>query len=139
MTRLPAQGDVREAARNDQAAQIYVIFPRWPHTQASSDVVGYVWDSQAPAGTQTAFAKHPNVRVIVLQSGTALTETWLREQRNVARDYVALFGRQPPRVGAIAIMIDSDDTRGEAEAYFGDLTFSRAPVAGVENATSMLR
>jgi hypothetical protein len=94
VTRVPAQGDVRDALRNDQAAQIYVIFPRWPHSPTSSDVLGYVWDSQAPAGTQTAFAKHPNVRVIVLQSGTSRTETWLREQRNVARDYVALFGRQ---------------------------------------------
>jgi len=139
VTRVPPQGDVRDAARNDQAAQIYVIFPRWPHSPTSSDVLGYVWDSRAPAGTQTAFAKTPNVRVIVVQSGTARTETWLREQRNVARDYVALFGRQPPRVGAVAIMIDTDDTLGDAEAYFGDLTFSRAPVAGVENATSMLR
>ncbi len=137
--RLPSQGDVRDAARNDQAAQVYVIFPRWPHSPTSTDVLGYVWDSQAPAGTQTAFARAPNVRVIVIQSGTSRTETWVRERRNVARDYVALFGRQPPRVGAVALMIDTDDTRGEAEAYFGDLTFSRAPVAGVENATSMLR
>ena len=139
VTRVPSQGDVRDATRNDQAAQVYVIFPRWPHATTASDVLGYVWDSHAPVGTQTAFAKAPNVRVIVVQSGVSRTETWLREQRNVARDYVALFGRQPSRVGAVALMIDTDDTRGDAEAYFGDLTFSRAPVAGVENATSMLR
>ena len=137
--RLPVQGDVRDAARNDQAAQVYVIFPRWPHAPTGSDVLGYVWDSQAPAGTQTAFANAPNVRVIVVQSGTARTETWVREQRNVARDYVALFGRPPPRVGAVALMIDTDHTRGDAETYFGDLVFSRAPLVGVENATSMLR
>ena len=38
------------ASRNDQAAQVYVIFPRWP-SLATSDVIGYVWDTQAPIGT----------------------------------------------------------------------------------------
>jgi hypothetical protein len=140
--RLPPQGDVRYADRNDQAAQVYVIFPRWPHALTASDVIGYVWDSHAPSGTRTAFARAPNVRVIVVQSGVARTEGWVLEQRNLAQDYTALFGRRAPRVGAVALMIDADDTQGEAEAYFGDLTFSRAPLAGLENmenATSMLR
>ena len=47
VTRLPAGGDVREAARDDQAAQLYVIFPRWPSPRTASDVIGYVWDSRA--------------------------------------------------------------------------------------------
>jgi hypothetical protein len=62
---------------------------------------------------------------MVLQSGGARLDTWVREQRNVAEDYRTLFGRQPPRVGKVALMIDSNDTRSEAEALFGDLTFAR--------------
>ncbi|HEU4371066.1 MAG TPA: DUF3047 domain-containing protein [Methylomirabilota bacterium] len=125
VNRLPAGGDVRDSRRDDQAAQVYVVFPRWPSPRTSSDVLGYVWDARAPAGTRLTHPKAPNVRIVVLQSGGARLDTWVREQRNVAEDYRALFGRQPLRVGKVALMIDSNDTRSAAEALFGDLTFAR--------------
>jgi len=80
-----------------------------------------------------------NVRIIVLRSGRAGLDAWQAEQRNVAADYLALFGRAPPRVGQVALMIDTNDTRGEAEALFGDLVFSRTPGGRTESPTSMLR
>ena len=61
------------------------------------------------------------------------------EQRDVARDYATLFGRQPPRVGQVAVMIDTNDTRGVAEALIGDLIFARMRAESMESATSMLR
>lgn len=125
VNRLPTGGDVRDSARDDQAAQVYVVFPRWPSPRTSSDVLGYVWDARAPAGTMLTHPKAPNVRIVVLQSGGARLDTWLREQRDVAEDYRALFGRQPPRAGKVALMIDSNDTGSQAEALFGDLTFAR--------------
>jgi len=42
-------------------------------------------------------------------------------------------------VGQVAVMIDSDDTRSEAEALIGDLVFSRATTERVGISTSMLR
>ena len=137
--RLPVAGDVRDPTHDDQAAQVYVIFPRWPSPATASDVIGYVWDSRAPAGTMLRHPRAPNSRIVVLQSGAGRLETWVREQRNVAEDYRALFGRQPPRLGKVALMIDSNDTHSEAEALFGDLTFSRPGVAGRENPFAMLR
>lgn len=125
VTRLPTGGDVRDSGRDDQAAQVYVVFPRWPSPRTSSDVLGYVWDAHAPAGTRLTHPRAPNVRIVVLQSGGARLDTWLREQRDVAEDYRALFGRQPPRVGKVALMIDSNDTGTQAEALFGDLAFAR--------------
>ena len=139
VVRLPAAGDVRQSATDDEAAQVYVVFPRWPAPLTSSDVVGYVWDSRAPAGTQLSNPKAANVRIIVVESGTARLGTWQRQRRNVAADYVALFGRQPPRVGQVAVMIDSDDTGSDAEALIGDLVFSRATTESVGISTSMLR
>jgi hypothetical protein len=140
VTRLPTGGDVREPGRDDQAAQVYIVFPRWPAPRTRSDVIGYVWDSRAPVGTTLTHPRAPNVRIIVLESGPARLDTWLREQRNVAEDYRALFGRKPPRAGKLALMIDSNDTRSGAEAWFGDLTFSRPGVPGhTEIPTTMLR
>jgi hypothetical protein len=140
VTRLPGGGDVREAGRDDQAAQVYIVFPRWPAPRTSSDVIGYVWDGRAPVGTTLTHPRAPNVRVVVLQSGPARLGAWVREQRDVAADFQALFGRVPPRVGKVALMIDSNDTRSEAEALFGDLTFARPSVPqNTEIPTTMLR
>jgi len=139
VTRLPAGGDVREAARDDQAAQLYVIFPRWPSPRTASDVIGYVWDSRAPAGTRIKHPRADNVRIVVVESGPARLSEWRTYERNVAADYTALFGRQPPRVGKVAVMVDSNDTRGEAEALFGDLIFARTPQGGTEIPTPVLR
>src|SRR5206468_2389448 len=137
--RLPSGGDVREAARDDQAAQLYVIFPRWPSPRTASDVIGYVWDSRAPTGTRIKHPRADNVRIVVVESGPARLSEWRTYERNVAADYTALFGRQPPRVGKLAVMVDSNDTRGEAEALFGDLIFARTPQGGTEIPTPVLR
>jgi Protein of unknown function (DUF3047) len=138
VVRLPAAGDLRDPAKNDQAAQVYVVFPRWP-SMTSSDVLGYVWDSHAPVGTTLRHPKAPNVRVIVVESGPARLDRWQRYVRNVVQDYQTLFGRQPPRVGKVAFMIDTNDTGGEAEALFGELTFFRPGVASMEIPVTMLR
>lgn len=140
VARLPAGGDVREPERDDQAAQVYVVFPRWPSPRTSSDVIGYVWDVGAPAGMTLPHPRAPNVRIVVVESGPGRLDRWLQQRRNVAEDYRALFGRQPPLTGKLALMIDSNDTRSEAEAMFGELTFSRAGTPShTEMPTPMLR
>src|SRR5439155_1678315 len=83
----PRPGDVRAAATDDQAAQVYVIFPRWPAPLVNSEVIGYVWDGRAPVGTRLTSPKASNVRIIVVESGPAKRDVWQREVRNVAEDY----------------------------------------------------
>ena len=136
---LPPDGDVRVRAADDQAAQVYVIFPRWPAPTRNSDVVGYVWDSRAPVGTQLTSTQAANVKIIVVASGPRQTEAWRVEQRDVAKDYAALFGRPAPRVGQVAVMIDTNDTKESAEALIGDLIFSRTRAENMETPASMLR
>jgi Protein of unknown function (DUF3047) len=139
VVRLPAQGDVRDRAADDQAAQVYVVFPRWPAPLRNSDVIGYVWDSRAPVGTKVTSTQAGNVRIVVVASGPSQLDTWRVEHRHVARDYADLFGRQPPRVGQVAVMIDTNDTKAAAETLVGDLFFSPARVENMEMPTSMLR
>jgi Protein of unknown function (DUF3047) len=139
IVRLPPGGDVRMASADDQAAQLYVVFPRWPDPRGKSQVIGYVWDTTAPVGTRTISSRVSNVKIIVVASGGGGLGAWQRFQRNLAADYVDLFGRQPPRVGKVAIMIDSNDTRSDAEALISEVRFSRAAPEGKETPTSMLR
>jgi DUF3047 family protein len=140
VTQLPAGGDVRERLRDDQAAQVYLVFPRWPSARTRSDVIGYVWDTTAPVGTMVTSPKAPNVKIIVVESGPARRGAWQRQRRNVAADYELLFRRPAPRVGAIAVMIDANDTGSSAEATIGDLMFVRTGAAErVKTPTPMLR
>src|SRR5207245_3162333 len=107
------------------AAQVYVIFPRWPSPRTKSDVVGYIWDSRAPVGTRLKSPRADNVRIVVVESGGARLNEWRAYERNVAADYAALFGRQPPRAGKLASMVDSKDPRGGREALFANRSCAR--------------
>jgi len=139
VTRLPEAGDAREPARNDQAAGIYVVFPRWPSPRTASDVLGYVWDTRAPVGTRGTSARAANIRLLVVESGRSSSDGWRRTQRNVAVDYAAVFGRPAPRIGKIALAADTDDTGTASEAFVGPLIFSRTRWSGMENPRIMLR
>jgi len=125
VTRLPIDGDARVPTRNDQAVGLYVVFPRWPAPLTTSEVLGYVWDSVAPVGTVVPLPNAPNVRLIVVESGVGGLKEWRSYDRDVARDYAAVFGAAPGRVGKLALMSDADDTRGVGEAFVADVRFQR--------------
>ncbi len=125
VVKLPIGGDIRDRTTDDQAAQVYLIFPRWPFPRINSEVVGYIWDSRAPAGTKLSSPKAANVKVVVLESGAERLGQWVQEERNVYQDYVELFNKEPPRLGLVAVMVDSNDTRSQAEAFIEDLVFLR--------------
>ncbi|MBE7415189.1 MAG: DUF3047 domain-containing protein [Deltaproteobacteria bacterium] len=126
---LPQGADVREKSKDDQAAQVYVIFPKWPAV-VNSKVVGYIWDTSAPAGSSVRSTKTGNTRYMVLRSGPDGLGAWHSETRNVYEDYKKLFNEEPPRIGKVSVMIDSDDTRSSAESFIGDIRFSNAPPYG---------
>jgi hypothetical protein len=139
VAQLPNGGDVRDVRRDDQAAQVYVVFPRWPAPRTRSDVIGYVWDTTAPVGSVVTSAKAPNVKIIVVESGTAQVGSWVHYQRNVHDDYVTLFKTRPPRVGMVAFMTDANDTSSAAEAWMGEVQFAPRALDGRKSPTSMLR
>lgn len=120
VTRLPDGGDVRLKAKDDQAAQLYVVFPRFP-SAVNSRLLGYIWDTSAPKGQNHISKKSSNTRYFVLQSGPEKLGEWITEERNVYEDYKTLFGKEPPTAGGVTLMIDSDDTKSKAESFFDDI------------------
>lgn len=125
--RLPDGGDVRDKKMDDQAAQLYVVFPRFP-AMVNSRVIGYIWESSAPSGSITESKKRLHTKYIVLQSGKERLGEWIEEKRNVYADYKKLFNEEPPPVGKISIMIDSDDTKSSAESFFSEIIFEKEPL-----------
>ena len=126
VSKITQGGDIRKRETDDQAGQIYVLFPKWP-TTVNTRSVGYVWDSQAPvglSGTSTAYRK---MKYVVLQSGAAKLNEWVSERRNVYEDYKKLFKETPPTVGALLLYINSQHTKSSAECSYANIFFSTNP------------
>jgi Protein of unknown function (DUF3047) len=122
---LPKGGDARKSATDDQAAQVYVTFPRFP-SQVRSRIISYIWDTTAPVGAVFKSEKTGLVTYVVVRSGPADLGQWLTESRNVLEDYKKIYGEAPgEEVGAVSISIDSNDTRSTAESYFGEILFRK--------------
>jgi len=121
---LPAGGNACQQAADDQAAQVYVVWLRTPEA-VRSRIIGYVWDSTAPAGTTCKSQKMSTVTYVVLRSGAGELGKWITERRNVAEDFRKIYGEAPDKPNVLSLAIDSDDTRSSAESFIGPLVFTR--------------
>jgi hypothetical protein len=122
---LPKGADARKSATDDEAAQIYVTFPRFP-AAVRSRIISYIWDTAAPVGSVFKSEKTGLVTYVVVRSGPADLGKWLTESRNVLEDYKKIYEEAPGEdVGAISIAIDSNDTNSTAESYFGEILFRK--------------
>jgi hypothetical protein len=122
---LPKGADARHKDTDDEAAQIYVTFPRFP-SAVRSRIIGYIWDSTAPVGSRFPSQKVSTVTFVVVRSGDADRGRWIVEQRNVFDDYKAVYGEEPlEKVGGVSISINSQNTRSHAESFFGDVLFRK--------------
>jgi hypothetical protein len=118
---LPSQGDIRGEI-SDQVARIVLLFP----PRYRPRMLGYVWDTRAPVGTETHKTQMMLDRwLIVVRSGPAEVGRWIRESRDVARDYTRLFGGAPPPLMGVGVESHSEDAAHASEVYVGPITLSR--------------
>lgn len=122
---LPREAHACRGATDDQAAQLYVAWPRFPEALRSR-VIGYVWDTTGPVGTICRSAKTSTVTYVIVRAGTAEAGRWVTEARDVREDFRRIYGEEPEAPGAVSIGIDSNDTRSSAEAFVGPIRF-RSP------------
>lgn len=115
-------GDARSKATDDYAARIYVIFPHWFFLKTKT--LNYIWANRLPQGEAIPSLYTSNSIMLAARSGRAQRGEWVVERHNILDDYRRLFGEDPPRIGAIAIMTDSDNTGAQARAWYDDLAFS---------------
>jgi hypothetical protein len=115
--------DERRRAGDDYPARVYVVFSGgllfW-RTRA----INYVWSSHQPPGTAWPNAYTGNARMIAVESGSEHLGQWRQARRDVRADYRRLFGEEPGRVDAVALMTDTDDTGATATAWYGDIWFA---------------
>ncbi len=139
------KGDVSKKEGDDYPARIYITFAydsskvsffkkaayeaaklaygQYPPIGA----INYIWESKAPKGTMVPNTYAEEVKMIVVESGTAGLNQWMTEERNIYEDYKKAFGEEPPLISGIAIMTDTDNTGESATAYYGDIVFKKVP------------
>jgi hypothetical protein len=87
--------------------------------------VCYVWDNHLPIGTHLDNAFTRRMRYWVLESGGAGSlREWASERRNVAADFMQLFGDEadtPPPIIGVAIGADADNTHSHSLGHVADL------------------
>lgn len=116
--------DVTRKSGDDFAARVYVVFPRTFFWQTRA--LNYVWAARLPKNAVVRSPYTGNAAVVAAESGDGKAGTWVKEERNVYDDYRRAFGEEPPLIGAVAVMTDTDDTRDEVSAWYGDITLSSA-------------
>lgn len=116
--------DEKIKSGDDYAVRIYVVIDGgilpW-RTKA----VNYVWSNQSTKGDTwpNAFAGK-NAMMMSLRDKQDKTSTWYDEKRNIYEDMKKLFGTEILSIDAVAIMTDTDNSHGQAKAYYGDIYFS---------------
>jgi hypothetical protein len=121
---LPKGGNSCKKAVDDQAAQLFVVWPRFPEA-VRSRIIGYVWDSTQPVGTVCKSEKTGTVTYVVMRSGTGDVGKWVTERRNVMEDFTRIYGEAPDTPAAVSISIDSNDTNSTSESFMGAIGFKR--------------
>jgi hypothetical protein len=109
IARTIGKGDELTKGGDDYATRVYVVFPSvlfW-----KTRAVNYIWANRLPRGSFL-----PNAY-------TGNAGRWINEERNLVEDYRQAFGEDPPKVGAVAIMTDTDDTGEQAVAWYGAIRF----------------
>lgn len=97
-----------------------------PHLPAAT--LCYVWDGKVAVETIASSAYTGRVKLIVVESGAKRLRQWVETERNIANDFRAAFGEDPPPVSGIAIATDTDNTGAVATTFFGDILFYKQRV-----------
>ena len=135
--RLPRGGDVRKAATDDQAVQLYVAFPSLGFPAVlNTPIIGYIWDNEAPRGWTGRSDQIGGgiLRYVVVRNKTDLVGEWYTERRNLYEDFRKLF-RDLKGVDTVThgiqFHINSHYTKSDAEGCIGDVFFSRQDTKGM--------
>ncbi len=110
-------------AGDDFPARVYVVRERGLMGM-NSVALNYVWSSARPVGSMWASPYTSQVKLLALDSGAQKAGAWTRHKRNVREDLRRAFGEDITEIDVVALMSDSDNFKGSAEAAYGDIWFS---------------
>ena len=85
----------------------------------------YIWSGKSPVDTIINNAHTSRIKMIVVDSGWDNLGDWHKHQRDLAADYKRAYGETPGEVIGIALLTDTDNTKSETRAIYGDIELIR--------------
>jgi hypothetical protein len=85
----------------------------------------YIWSGKSPVDTIITNAHTSRIKMIVVDSGWDNLGQWHKHQRDLAADYKRAYGEAPGEVIGIALLTDTDNTKSETRAFYGDIELIR--------------
>jgi hypothetical protein len=116
--------------RFDTAGRVIVVFGRASGFRGfggepSGSKIEYIWANRLPKGHLFDHPGEKDCKVFVLESGEGKAGQWVREERNIHKDYRAAFGTEPGGLLAIGIQTDTDHSNEKVTAYYSDPVLRR--------------
>ena len=116
--------DEKLKSGDDYPVRLYVIVSGGLQFWKSYSLV-YVWSNNAKLDESWDNPYTSNVKHIAVESGSDYVGQWRSYQRNVKADFARVFGVEPEKLKAVAIMTDSDNSGQNFEAWYGDIEFNK--------------
>jgi hypothetical protein len=85
----------------------------------------YIWSGKSPVNMIINNGHTTRIKMIVVDSGWENLGDWHKHQRDLAADYKLAYGEAPGKIIGVGVMTDSDNTKSEARAIYGDIELIR--------------
>jgi hypothetical protein len=86
----------------------------------------YIWGNKVPVDSVTVSSRTSRIRMLALSAGDKDIGKWQTFTRNLVEDYKRVFKEEPGNVTSIELLTDTDNTSGDAEAFYGDISVGPA-------------
>ena len=85
----------------------------------------YIWSGKSPIDTVLENAQTSRIKMIVVDSGWENLGEWRKHERDLAADYRLAYGETPGQIIGVALLTDTDNTKSETRAFYGDIELIR--------------
>ena len=121
---LAFEGDRSKfSARN---AMLNELVRTLTHEEMPYATLMYVWCNHRPVESVIVNPRTDRIQKIVVESGPQKLQRWLDYERDIRADFEKAFGEAPGPLVAIGLMTDSDNTRTNTRAWYGNVQLVQA-------------
>jgi len=86
----------------------------------------YIWGGKVAVDSITVSSRSSRIRMLAVAADDQGIGSWHTYTRNLVADFKRVFGEEPGKVMSIEVMTDTDNTGGDAQALYGDITVGPA-------------
>lgn len=137
------KGNAIEKSGDDYPIRVYIIFKYNPETASFGQKVkyglaktvygeypphsslNYIWANRQHNERIIANPYASEAKMILLQTGEENAGKWIEQEIDILKDYRIAFDEDPPAIGSLAIMSDSDNTGESAVSYVDYIKVNR--------------